>query len=130
MAKKFSLSLHRRFTRFFIVGGVNTIFGFSVYSACIFVAVSVPHALLVSMILGTLFNFLFTGKYVFSRFSLGFLPRYLICYFFIYAINVYLFDIVFIWLSNKIATQAVLVFPLAILSYFLMNKFVFNNSKK
>jgi len=115
-----------RFIRFLVVGGINTLFGFGVYSACIFLDSPVPIALLFSMILGTLFNFFSTGHYVFSQFSLHLLPRFLICYLFIYILNICLFEVIFLKINNKIFTQAILVLPLAVLSYFLMNKFVFS----
>jgi len=118
-----------RFIKFLIVGAINTLFGFGVYSACIFFDSPVPIALLISMILGTLFNFFSTGRYVFNQYSLYFLPRFLICYLFIYILNISLFEVIFSKINNKIYTQAILVLPLAVLSYFLMNKFAFSRKK-
>lgn len=118
-----------RLIRFLVVGCINTLFGFGVYIACIFLDSSVPIALLLSMILGTLFNFFSTGRYVFSRFSFHLLPRFLICYLFIYILNMFLFEVIFLKITNKIFAQAILVLPLAVLSYFLMNKFVFSKEK-
>lgn len=118
-----------RFVKFLVVGGINTLFGFGVYSACICLDCPVPIALLFSMVLGTLFNFFSTGHYVFRQFSFNLLPRFLICYLFIYILNIYFFEVIFLKINNKIYTQAILVLPLAVMSYFLMNRFVFPQNK-
>lgn len=116
-----------RFTRFLVAGGVNTLFGFVAYSLFIVAGTAVWLALLAGMLLGTVFNFFTTGGYVFRKLSPARFPRFVICYLLIYGINFMSIELISIWLSNKILTQAILVFPMALLSYFLMVRFVFSS---
>ena len=112
--------------RFLAAGGVNTLFGFAVYSICILAGLAVWLALLVGMISGTVFNFFTTGGYVFRELSLNRFPRFVICYLLIYGVNLMLIESFSSWLSSKILSQAIITFPLALLSYFLMARFVFS----
>lgn len=111
--------------RFLVAGGVNTLFGFAVYSAFIVAGMEVWFALLAGMLLGTVFNFFTTGGYAFRELSLSRFPRFVICYLLIYGINFLLIGLISGWLNDKILSQAILVLPMALLSYFLMLRFVF-----
>jgi len=121
----YSSSRRNRFIRFLVAGGINTLFGFAVYSIFIITDMPVWLALLAGMLSGTVFNFFTTGGYVFRELSLAHLPRFVICYLLIYGINFMLIELISIWLSNKILSQAIITPPLALLSYFLMARFVF-----
>jgi len=114
-----------RFIRFLVAGGVNTLFGFSVYSICIVDGMALWLALLVGMLSGTVFNFFTTGGYVFRELSLIRFPRFVACYLLVYGINFMLMELISKWISSKILSQAILTLPLALLSYFLMARFVF-----
>jgi putative flippase GtrA len=118
-------SRRNRLARFLLAGGINTLFGFVVYSAFIIAGMPVWLSLLASMFLGTIFNFFSTGGYAFREISYSKFPHFVICHLFIYGVNLMLIDLVFVWLDNKIMSQAILVFPMAMLSYFLMMRFVF-----
>lgn len=120
-----SLSL-KRFMRFLVAGGVNTIFGFIVYSLCIVNEFSVWLAVLIGTISGTIFNFFTTGGYVFRQLSLTRFPRFILCYIFVYGTNLMLIELISIFMTNKILTQAIITLPLSILSYFFMSRFVFD----
>lgn len=122
------ISRRNRFMRFLVAGGVNTIFGFAVYSICIVAGMAVWLALLAGMLSGTVFNFFTTGGYVFRELSLARFPRFVICYLLVYGINLMLIELISTWLSSKILSQAIITFPLALLSYFLMARFVFYRS--
>lgn len=111
--------------RFLAAGGVNTLFGFAVYSIFIITGMPVWFALLAGMLFGTVFNFFTTGGYAFRELSLFRFPRFVICHLLIYGINLMLIDLVSVWLNNKVLSQAILIFPMAMLSYFLMMRFVF-----
>ena len=119
-------SLRRnRFIRFLIAGAVNTLFCFAVYSAFIIAGMPVWFALLAGTLLGTIFNFITTGGYAFRELSLARFPRFVICYLLIYGINFMLIELISGLLSDKILSQAILIFPMALLSYVLMVRFVF-----
>lgn len=108
-----------------IVGGVNTLFSFAVYSICIVTGMALWLALLAGTLSGTVFNFFSTGGYVFRELSLTRFPRFVICYLLVYGINIMMIEVISIWVSSKILSQAIMIFPLALFSYFLMARFVF-----
>ena len=119
------LARGNRFMRFLLAGGINTLFGFVAYSTFIFAGMEVWLALLSGMIVGTAFNFFTTGGYVFRELLLARFPRFVMCYLLVYGINLVLLDLLGAWLSDKILSQAILVFPMALVAYFMMSRFVF-----
>ncbi len=118
---------YKQFIRFIIVGVLNTIFGYSLFTLFIYLSFSYPVAVLFSTILGVLFNYKTIGKIVFSSSENKFVP-FISVYIFLYALNVF-----FLWLftifgmTNMYIAGAILLAPLALISYFLNKNFVFNN---
>jgi putative flippase GtrA len=82
-------------------------------------------ALLLARVVGTIFNFFTTGGFVFRLLSFNRFPRFVACHLFVYGINLLLMDVASIFIYNKIISQTIISIPLALLSYFLMNRFVF-----
>lgn len=111
--------------RFLLAGAVNTLFGYVVYSLGILAGAPVWLALLVGTLLGTVFNFFTTGGYAFRRLSARRYPLFVACYLLVYGINLLLIEALSAWISDKLQIQAVLLVPLALLSYFLMAQLVF-----
>lgn len=113
-----------RFVRFLLVGGLNTLFGFAVYSLLALSDLSTWLILIVSMVTGIAFNFFTTGGLVFRDMSLARVPRFLICYGIIFVINLVLIQ----WLSpiwgGRIWVMTIIVLPMAVLSYVLQSWFV------
>ncbi len=111
--------------RFLVAGGLNTIFGFAVYTGTILLGAPVWLALLGGMLAGTAFNFITTGGYVFRELSRARFPRFVVAYLFVYAVNLGLIEIILLWLNDKLLSQAVVTIPMALLAYFVMARFVF-----
>jgi putative flippase GtrA len=119
-----------QFIRFMIVGGVNSLFGFAVYSIAIVSGLTIWISLLLGTLLGIFFSFVTTGAYVFRKLSAVRLPSFFICHFFIFGINLILIDSLLYLLPNKILIQLILLFPMSLLAYFLSSRFVFNKQLK
>lgn len=119
-----------RSMRFLISGGVNTLFGFMVYSVFILAGAAVWLALISGTVIGALFNFLTIGGYVFHDLSLDRVPRFLLCYALVYGINLQALEWLSTVVADKILSQAILVLPIAALSYLLMARFVFVSGNK
>lgn len=130
MSRAGSTEAKNRFMRFLIAGGVNTLFGFAVYSIFILAGAAVWFALMSATVIGALFNFFTAGRFVFRDLSLTRAPRFLLCYSLVYGINLQALEWLSSSLSNKIVSQAILVLPIAALSYLLMKKFVFVRRKE
>ena len=116
----------RRFIRFILAGGVNTLFGLAVYSVAITFSAPVWGALLLANATGVAFNFVTTGGFVFRNMLLSRFPCFLATYLAIYLINWTLIAWLTTWVPNPIYAQAVLTVPIAILSYHMLNRYVFN----
>ncbi len=114
-----------RLVRMFLAGGVNTLFGFTVFSAVL--AMGTPRwvALLIGLLCGTVFNFMTTGHYVFRQLVVGKYPRFLACYLLVYLVNLEAIRLLWHATGNDIVSQAVLSLPMAVFSYVLMGRYVF-----
>ncbi len=120
-----------QFILFLIMGGINTLFYFSLYSLLIYVGVHYAAAVAVATVCGVLFNFQTFGRVVFKDFQTRLLGRFVGVYAVVYTANVAglkLLEIV--GLSDKYIAGAVLVLPVALLGYVLNKTFVFNRSKQ
>ena len=120
-----------QFILFLIMGGINTLFYFSLYSLLIYVGVHYAAAVAVATVCGVLFNFQTFGRVVFKDFQTRLLGRFVGVYAVVYTANVAglkLLEIV--GLSDKYIAGAVLVLPVALLGYVLNKTFVFNRPKE
>jgi len=114
-----------QFFRFLLVGGINTLFGYLIFSALILLKFHFSIASLLGTILGVIFNYFTTGRIVFNHRN----PRLIIKFFGVYGIT-YLVNLFFLNIFDKLHMNmliagAILIFPIALLSYFLNKTFVF-----
>jgi putative flippase GtrA len=115
-----------RFLRFLVVGGINTLFGFALYSGLILLGTRVWLALLLANVAGVLFNFFTTSVVVFRTSLRRRMLRFVGVYLAIYLVNLALLSAARHVFGNAILAQALLVLPMAVLSYLLMRRFVFH----
>jgi putative flippase GtrA len=120
-----ALLRHSTGLRFLLAGGINTVFGYLVYTASVIAGVPVSGSLLIGMVAGTVFNFFTTGGYAFRQLRLERYPAFVACYLLVYGVNLALFHVLSIWIDGALTIQALLLAPVALLSYFLMTHFVF-----
>jgi putative flippase GtrA len=66
----------RQFIKFLIVGGINTLVGYSLFATFILLGIASGTALIAANGLGTLFNFASTGRVVFKSSATALLPRF------------------------------------------------------
>ena len=113
--------------KFIFVGILNTIFGYSLFAFFIYLGLYYPIAVLLSTILGVLFNFKTIGRLVFDSNDNGLIFRFIL----VYAIT-YLLNIFFLWLLKKLGSENMyidgfaLLIPLAAVSFLLNKFFVFS----
>ena len=118
-----------QFMKFIFIGGINTLFGYGVYLFFLFFGLNFAIAALVSTILGIIFNFFTTGRFVFNSKNNSLFFRFILVYVIIYFFTVIGLSILY---SNGISYEfggAILILPNVFLSFFLNKKFVFNNRK-
>jgi putative flippase GtrA len=115
----------KRFARFLLVGGLNTLFGFVAYSAFVLLHSPPWLALLGGNIAGMLFNFFTTGHFVFLDLSASRLPRFVAAYLFVYGLNLVLIGRLTALTHSLIVSQACLAPVMAVVSYVLLSRLVF-----
>jgi putative flippase GtrA len=119
-----------RFGRFLFAGGLNTLFGFTVYSILALTDLSTWSVLIASNMAGILFNFITTGGLVFRNLSLSRVPRFLICYGVIFLVYLMLIELLSPLAGGRIWAMAFIVIPMAVLTYFMQSWFVFGVTSK
>jgi len=115
------------FTKFLLVGALNTLFGYSLFVFLLYVGLHYTVAVLVGTILGVLFNFKTTGKLVFGSSDNRLLYKFVGVYVIIYCLNIvslYLFEQSGV---NLYLGGAILILPMAFISFVLNKKIVFKN---
>lgn len=116
-----------RFIKFCIVGALNTAFGVGVYCLFIFLGMDYKIATLLSTILGVIWNFKTTGIFVFKNKDNRLFFRFILCYAFLYLVNIGL-----VWLFKRFGMNdyygGIFATPfMAICSFFLLKEFVYVN---
>jgi putative flippase GtrA len=116
-----------QFIKFLFVGAINTAFGYSVFAALVLGGVPPMPALVVTYIVGILFNFMTTRRIVFERTGNATLPRFVAAYIVIYLFNLGLYRLLAALGSSPLVTQAICVPVVAVFSFFLFKFRVFKN---
>ena len=114
-----------RLLRFFVVGGINTLFGYAAYAFLLYVGLHYVLAALFGTVAGVLFNFLTTGTLVFDGMSKARLRRFIGVYCATYVINVALLGALVAAGIGAYVAGLVCIVPMALVYYLLMRRFVF-----
>ena len=118
--------LECRFLRFLLVGGLNTLFGYAVYAVLILLHVHYAVAAFVGTVLGVLFNFKTTGILVFGTRDNRLIFRFVGVYVITYILNVSCLRAFAAFDVNMLLAGAILILPLAVVSYSLNKYLVFS----
>ena len=126
LLKKISDTL---FLRFLIIGGLNTVFGYLIFCFFTFITKNAYTSIVLSTISGVLFNFKTYGNLVFNSKDNSRIVRFFAAYGFVIAAQMVFLK----WLNsmgilNPYVAVAIMVLPMAGLSFILMRKFVFHAS--
>lgn len=114
-----------RFIKFLLVGVLNTIFGYSVYWIFLQLGLHYSLAVLLSTVLGVLFNYKTIGKLVFKSHGNSFLIKFSLVYVVQYIINVAGIKIFNTFGVGYEIGGLLMIAPLAIFSFTLNKKLVF-----
>ena len=119
----------RLLIKFLIVGGLNTLVGYAIFSAFILAGSASAMAVIASSIIGALFNFASTGWIVFRSTETTLLPRFLIVYAGQGVVNIAMLRALEMIGIGPLVAQALLLPVIAMLSFIGMRQFVFNGNK-
>ena len=122
--------LSEQFILFLVMGGVNTLFYYSLYSFLIYIGVFYAAAVVIGTVCGVFFNFQTFGRVVFKNFQLRLLGRFIGVYAVVCTVNIAGLKLLeLVGLVNKYIAGAVLVLPVSLLGYVLNKTFVFNRKE-
>ncbi|WP_335106413.1 GtrA family protein [Nostoc sp.] len=133
MMSRYSIKLMRypskRFVKFLIVGGINTLFGYSMFALLILLKFSYENAALISTMCGILFNFKTTGVIVFKNKNNTLIFKFIGVYAIIYFMQIFLLKQLIAYKINIFLAEALILLPLALGAYTLNKIFVFPKSQ-
>ncbi|MFT0171977.1 GtrA family protein [Paraburkholderia mimosarum] len=116
----------RLFIRFIAVGVLNTLFGYACFALFLRLGLHYAAALLGATILGIGFNFKSTGSLVFNSHNNRLIVRFVLAYGISYGVNVLLLMLLSLTGWPAYVGGALSMPPIALLSFFLMKRFVFH----
>ncbi len=119
----------RQFIKFLIVGGLNTLVGYAIFSAFILIGTASAVAVIATTIIGALFNFASTGWIVFRSSETTLLPRFMIVYAGQGVVNIAMLRALETIGFTPLVAQALLLPLITILSFAAMRQFVFNGNR-
>ncbi len=116
-----------RLIRFLMVGGVNTVFGYSIFAGVYLTTGGQKLAVTASIVLGVLFNFVTTGRLVFNSRELGKLPRFVVAYGLALGLNLALIEVFLRIGINAFLAQALCLPAVVITAYIVNARWVFRS---
>ena len=116
--------IDEKFFKFLFVGFLNTAFSYFIYAFFITVGLIANVALFFQYILGVLWNFKTTGTIVFQNKNNKLIFKFIASYILTFAINSVFLAILTMFLNPYLA-QALLIMPIALISFIILKKWVF-----
>jgi putative flippase GtrA len=117
----------QQFVKFIVVGVMNSAFGYGCYAVLIYCGLHYTLALLLATVAGVLFNFKSTSALVFGSRENRLLARFVGCYAVVYVANVAGIKVLSHLGLDPYISGALLIVPMAMLSFILNKRFVFNH---
>ncbi|SIO67928.1 GtrA family protein [Paraburkholderia phenazinium] len=116
---------HWQLLRFLIVGGINTVFGYSVFFVLTWLGMRYPLAIGLATIAGVSFNFQSVGHLVFGGAPHSRFWRFVGVYCLIYLLNLGGVRLLLVSGANVYVANAVVLLPLSLIAFLLNRRFVF-----
>jgi len=116
------------FQKYIIIGGVNTLFGYSVFAIFLFLGFHYSLSVLIATVLGVFFNFQTYGKLVFRSHSNHLIGKFILVYVLIYFINVLLIALLDFFKVDLFIAGVIVLFPSAYFGYLLNKRLVWKET--
>lgn len=118
------LKLNRVF-RYYIAGGINTIFSYLIFIFLIYFGLTYWLAVIICYLVGLVFNYKTIKLIAFNDSSKQSLKNYFIIYILLCFINIFSLKYLIFYGINAYLAAWIIVLPLSFLGYLLNKKFVF-----
>lgn len=129
MNKFYKKLLNNKVVRFFLVSGLNTIFGYGLFALLIYVGLHYALVTFITTVITLLFNFKTTGLLVFKNNKNGLIFKFVGVSGIRYIVTVLFLAVFKNFGINEYIGQAILIVPLGFFGYFLNHFFVFNKTR-
>lgn len=116
------------FIRYLLVGGLNTVFGYTVFALLVYLGLHYSIALFFATVAGIFFNFKTIGHFVFARSEWKFLWKFIMIYGVLYIVNVCCIFVLLYYVNNVYLANALALIIIAGLGFFLNRSFVYANN--
>lgn len=116
---------HMQLIRFLVVGGINTLFGYSVFIVLVWIGLHYPLAIALATIAGVSFNFQSIGRLVFGGAPRSRFWRFVGVYCLIYLLNVGGVRLLLAVGANVYVANAIILLPLSLIAFLLNRRYVF-----
>lgn len=120
--------LRTRFFKFLLVGLMNAAFGYGCFAVFVYLGLHYSAALFLATVLGVIFNFKSIGTLVFNSNNNGRVYRFVIGYVVVYGVNLSGIALLSLFDVMPYVSGLILVPPMAVLSFLINNRFVFNHA--
>jgi len=117
--------LKNTFVKYLLVGTMNTAFGYAVFAFFIYIDLHYSMAVLLTTVIGVLFNFKSIGRLVFNSRNNALIYRFVGVYFLTYILNVTALGLFRSYGFNMYLAGALLLVPITLISFTLHNNVVF-----
>lgn len=117
-------NIDEKFFKFLFVGFLNTAFSYFLYALFLTIGLVPNLALLFQYIFGVLWNFKTTGTIVFQNKNNKLIFKFITSYVITFLINSILLKILIVHI-NKYIAQAILILPIAFLSFVILKNWAF-----
>jgi putative flippase GtrA len=115
-----------RFVRFLAIGSVNFLFYYTIFTILHLLHVEPVTAVICATVVGVLFNFCTTGRFVFGSGRLYLLPRFIAVYVVQCIANIAMLRMLISLDVPVLAAEALVIGLLAVVTYFALRRFVFS----
>lgn len=122
--------MKKQIISFLIIGSINTIFYYAIYSALIYINIDYKFSVLIATLVGVFFSFKTFGKYVFNNSNKWLLYKFFLVYIILYISNISLISIMQSKFNNYYISGFIATICCAILSFILNKGYVFNEKKE
>jgi len=120
--------IDEKFFKFLFVGALNTAFSYCIYALFVTVGLIPNLALFFQYIIGVLWNFKTTGSIVFKNHNNRLIFKFIASYVFTFLLNSLFLNVLIEQLKlNEYISQAVLILPMAMISFLIFKLWVFKN---
>ncbi|KAA0073032.1 GtrA family protein [Tardiphaga sp. P9-11] len=115
----------RRFGRFLLVGALNSAVGYGLFAGLVVLGLPPEAALLVATVLGVIFNFATTGRFVFGNRDRNRILRFIAVYGVVYLLNAAALRGLSLLMVPPLLGQLLLLPVAAVMTFVALRSFVF-----